>query len=117
MVDLAKIDPKMSIKTGVKCFLTGSRAYGTPRPGSDYDFVLALPLEVAEQLDELADEGSDPPGSVSLRFNRLNLIIPTSEESLEVWKQGTQDLAAKKPVTRENAVAHFKRLRAAAGVE
>jgi hypothetical protein len=116
-LDLANMDPKAHSKTGVQCFLTGSRAYGTPRPFSDYDFVLALPLEVARLLDEFADEGSDPPGSVSLRFNRLNLIIPTSEESLEVWRQGTQDLIAKKPVQREAAMAHFKKLRAEAGVE
>jgi hypothetical protein len=108
-VDFAELDSS--------AFLTGSRAYGIPTARSDIDLVVPLPGEVVQELLKLAQEGSKPPGSVSLKFGKLNLIVPTSEDSLQVWRSGTSVLAALKPVERKTAVEHFTRLRRAAGIE
>ncbi len=100
-----------------KPFLTGSYAFGTPGKDSDVDIVLELPQDAREALVEAGpDWGSAPPGSVSLKFGKLNLIIPDSEASWGVWVRGTAELVARKPVTRAAAVETLKRLRKAAGL-
>lgn len=103
-------------------FLTGSRAYGTPRPDSDIDLVVYVTSEDLSKLIELSDKVSEfgAPGGVHyedgccLRFGPLNLICVTSEQHFNTWKKGTEELVAKKPVTREVAVETLKRLRHAA---
>ena len=97
-------------------FITGSHAYGTPGPKSDIDLVLPLDPEVIKVLRQLADTGSDPPGSTSMRFGKVNLIVPDTAESLKVWPQGTAELAARKPVTRSEAVSVFVKRRRSAGI-
>jgi hypothetical protein len=90
-------------------FLTGSRAYGTPREDSDTDVVMLLSwsaldslIAIAEQPDELSakprdsDPGQSPDGyrSFSLRFGSLNLIATDSRMVYDCWWYGTQEWPA-----------------------
>lgn len=92
----------------MQAFITGSRRYGTPGQDSDIDLVVRCDDDTANMLFDLSDqEGS----CQTIRFGLLNLIVCTSDSTFAKWKQGTEELAAKAPVTREEAVATFKRLR------
>jgi hypothetical protein len=97
--------------------LTGSQVYGVPTEKSDIDVVLMLPQALVEFLELVSEQGSTPPGSTSLRFGRLNLIIPDDWKSLAVWKEGTEKLKKRKPVSRGDAIELFTQLRIAAGIE
>lgn len=101
-------------------FLTGSRVYGVPQENSDIDLVVFLQPDEMGKLREIAEEDSeqfsDPPGSVSIKFGRLNLICADSLESLKVWQEGTHTLKLLSPVTRGEAVGVFYKLRKRAGI-
>lgn len=88
-------------------FVTGSRVYGTPRPDSDIDLCVTGISELDYHL--LRENADDHKGSGdgSLVFGRLNLILLDAAE-FEVWREATNELAARKPVTREEAVREFK---------
>lgn len=97
----------------MKSFVTGSRAYGTPRKDSDIDLVIFADNETAQLLAEQAANreqalGSGAPDDVSLRFGRLNLIVLTDEDKFDLWQKATQALIARRPVTREEAVDYHR---------
>lgn len=93
-------------------FLTGSRAYGTPTPKSDWDLVVLVDHETAAKLKaEFAERGASYVDSI--RVGALNLILPTTRKRYDVWADGTQQLKARAPVTRDEAVELFQQLRAA----
>lgn len=112
-------------------FITGSHAYGTPRPDSDVDFVVLTTHDDANMLASLQDDedttlaeqeaknkaASDCDieaylaGETNLRFRRLNLICCYDRVEFEVWKQATFDLIAMKPVTREFAKDYIHKMR------
>lgn len=111
----------------MKAFVTGSRAYGRPRPDSDIDLVVLVSSYDLERLRAQADPDpkmgkgtdSDPgtPGqeehpTASLRFGKLNLICVTDPIAYGVWLKGTEELR-KRPddVDRDEAVAFFRALR------
>lgn len=109
-----------------KAFITGSHAYGTPGPGSDIDVVVRCDLDVVAKLTALLAEPEAKPASDELlteepsgkdypqlhvRSGRLNLLLCASDERFDVWRDGTAELKAMAPVTRDVAVAHFKALR------
>lgn len=111
--------------------LTGSRAYGTPRDDSDIDLVVFGTQELVETLTRLATREEHPEikfnkgtGSSdrgleqcqgTFRFGRLNLIVVTDIRDFEIWKQGTANLRGMQDmsvnVTREDAIAHFRKLK------
>lgn len=99
--------------------LTGSHAYGKPNPESDIDLVVQVSKEVMRKLalknelemEEVVDQYGNQFDSACLRFGNLNLICVTNEHDFQIWKQGTAELVARKPVTREEAVSHFRKLR------
>lgn len=103
----------------MKSFLTGSRRYGTPHPDSDIDLVVLMDGPELTELAKLASNSDDfgSPGGpqyedgFSLRFGNLNLLCVTQEKHFKVWKQGTDELVAKKPVTRDEAILHLAQLR------
>lgn len=116
----------------MKAFATGSRVYGAPTRGSDIDLVVMVNPDQIEVLKELADaddplhkpkEWSDPGPmddvgglTASLKFGKLNLILVTGHIGYGVWLQGTKELAKLAadrgtPVTRDEAVLHFRALR------
>lgn len=92
-----------------KAFLTGSRAYGTPRPDSDVDLVVMVSQADLVELARLDDKKSWRPDmkSASLRFGNLNIVAVTNEKLYDAWERVTLDLIAKKPVDRETAKAAF----------
>lgn len=90
-------------------FLTGSRAYGTPREDSDTDLCVLLSDSDMDQLERFAPcvDGENEYGGhsgVSLRFGRLNLLCFSDADVFGAWKEATAELIARKPVTRDNAV-------------
>ena len=105
-------------------FLTGSRVYGTPTVKSDIDMVVLLSPAELELLREYADDpghrcpsmlednaaGDDSPTG-SFMFGKLNLIVTTSRTRYMQWREGTQTLIARKPVTRDEACELFREIR------
>lgn len=47
----------------------------------------------------------------SLRFGNLNLLCVTRKKHFDIWKQGTAELKAIAPVTRDKAIEHLAALR------
>jgi hypothetical protein len=114
--------------------LTGSRAYGHPRPDSDIDLVILVDEPALAALEATQDRVDDEAGtltrkhyvtqdyglsyegrgrSASLRFGRLNLIATTNPDLYAAWKEGTEELVSraateKRPVERPEAVAAIK---------
>jgi len=111
--------------------LTGSRVYGTPREDSDIDLVvlmspreawsLASAMKAAPPAEETEAETAKRVGprypTFQFRAGRLNVIVETDSDGFEIWRRGTAALAKMAPVTRDQAVALFKRLRAEAEKE
>lgn len=101
----------------MKSFITGSHAYGIPTPESDLDLVVLVSSVDAAKLWAARDESSKSP-----RFSNLNLIIFESdveggEARFALWKQVNDELIARRPVSREEAVEAFKSSGAADGFD
>lgn len=105
---------------------TGSRCYGTPKPDSDWDWVLMMPgnatrkmlAAFAEPMDVDRETNKDVPYpdpaypgqgrlDMALRFGPVNLIIVSEDIQWEVWEVGTDTLLMERPVTRDRAIAVF----------
>lgn len=94
-------------------FITGSRAYGTPRPDSDIDLVVFTDfdsmLSVCNRGEENSRILSGSDGKAN--YGMLNLILVTSETQYDLWLKGTEELKLRavndRPVTRAEAKAHF----------
>ena len=86
-------------------FLTGSRAYGLPRPDSDWDVVIYGTKSIEEVLRGLADGTGFP-----LKIGKLNLIVAKTPRQYDAWRRGTDELRREAPVTRARAVEAFKQL-------
>lgn len=102
-------------------FITGSRAYGTPREDSDIDLVIRCSPEDAEILlgwNEATQEermqgaaAYGEEGILQVRYGRLNLILCTDDYRYAEWVEGTAWLKASAPVTRDQAIALFEKIR------
>lgn len=99
-------------------FVTGSYAYGTPKPTSDIDLVVYLAEEEIENLAKMADKDFNTANNSyseedarSLRFGKLNLLCVTSKLHFAVWRQGTEEMKKLAPVTRDYAITHLRLLR------
>ena len=103
-----------------EAFLTGSWAYGMPTKESDIDLVIRCDGSTFEHLmlvDEPEKQASDKQVSRSLRFGKLNLIVCLNDETYEQWRSGTEELKSRgEIVSRDEAVAVFKRIRKGEGV-
>lgn len=91
----------------MNAFITGSHAYGMPGKGSDVDLVLLTNQATLEKLIELCDEHDnvyDDSSSASIRFHGLNLIVHTDKRMFDVWKDSTEKLTDRRPVSRKDAV-------------
>lgn len=107
MNPVAQMVSALSLPQAPQPFLTGSRAYGTPRDNSDYDIVCLLDAERATALASVF-----PGRQISLTrdirwIGPINLIVCTQREDYEQWKEVTDALIAMKPVTREAAIQAF----------
>lgn len=98
-------------------FLTGSHAYGTPNAGSDIDLVVLVNQPELEELRADADTELqlnceyERQDAVSLRFGNLNLICCRDEAAYRTWRQGTEELKRRAPVTRRAAIEFMAALR------
>jgi predicted nucleotidyltransferase len=91
----------------MNAFLTGSRVYGTPREDSDIDLAVLMSSAELGALLRLADpeaQGHEYEDGVSIRFGNLNLIVFCAKDEFDAWRSATQELIARKPVTRAEAV-------------
>ena len=86
-------------------FITGSHAYGTPTEASDIDLVILCDEETRSKLDELKDRYPEKMEQKPIRFGRLNLIVVTSQEEYEAWKEGTDTMSAQ-DISYDSAAAH-----------
>ena len=113
-----------------RAFVTGSRAYGTPRKDSDIDlvvFVTEADLKRLQDFCELSgheqaelDVEYISAGGTPLRFGELNLLCVTDERKYNVWRKGTVELKRRvkrkgKSQSREHAIEFFRQLRKQAG--
>lgn len=113
--------PELEREPERKAFITGSRAYGTPTEDSDVDLVVLVDYETLDKLVELAPDLPEfrnldhydhrSVEGASLKFGKLNIIAIAREELFDCWCKGTNDLILKKPVTRDEAIAHLRSLR------
>jgi Kef-type K+ transport system membrane component KefB len=96
----------------VLSFITGSRAYGTPRPDSDVDLVILTDEDTATALRTLSD------GKGAVRFGKLNLVVCTTQDEYAVWRLGTtQMLRSKSKFSQPQAKAVLDKLRALAVIK
>lgn len=103
----------------MNAFLSGSRVYGVPREDilkpSDLDLLVLASVQDIAKLNGFQDgaSGSGQGDWDSVRFGPLNIIATSDPKRFAVWKQITEDLQARKPVTKEEAVAHWELLEGA----
>lgn len=99
-------------------FVTGSRRYGTPRPESDLDLIVPIGEGELRWLvgilppELFGGSASDVSKAVSIRSGPLNLILVPDADHLDGWRRGTRILQREGPVSREEAVATFRGIRA-----
>lgn len=96
--------PNLNMHTD-RAFITGSFAYGVPKPESDIDLVLLVECPITKYI--LLEAG----GGVPTRFEgerKLNLIVFTNQMRYRAWKDATRILSKRyedtgAPVSREDA--------------
>lgn len=86
-----------------KAFLTGSHAYGTPHERSDIDLVVLCDEETQLKLRSLANQDNG-----QIRFGSIQVIAFTNEAVFSAWKTINDQLVARKPVGRDEAVRCFR---------
>lgn len=101
----------------MNAFITGSRAYGTPRSDSDIDVVVRIEQPEIDKLKRLGIIGFTTPNNqydirsgCQFRTGPLNLICIPDDNYFAAWKRGTEELAGRRPVTRDDAIAHFDKV-------
>lgn len=88
-------------------FITGSHAYGQPKPDSDIDLVVLLDpnTEDGKILQEQAEQ------KAPLKYGNLNIIPVSTQERYNGWLETTKQLKSIKEkgvcLTREQAVTYF----------
>lgn len=98
-------------------FITGSRAYGKPRPDSDIDLVVFISPQDANKLAAIEPQPNkdivDYYGktkTMNLRFGKLNLLACTDKSRFLEWHKGTRLLKAQAPVERDAAIEMFEKI-------
>lgn len=106
----------------MNAFITGSRAYGSPRPNSDIDLVIRVDSRTRLMLETLSDNPkTDKYGSVIVRFGRLNLLLCETDEEFATWVVGTNKMLVDKrkgiSTNRDDAKNLFDMLRDMIGIQ
>lgn len=83
--------------------ICGSWAYGTPTSESDVDVV----MQISEDDEAVMRRALDLPEWGTIRIGKLNIIVARTDQQYELWCRGIEDLKARAPVTRDEAIAHF----------
>ncbi len=89
----------------MNAFLTGSRAYGTPREDSDIDICVLLDDWIPELEKFYEEDGSGGEDGVSFKLpGGVNIIAFSKKEEhvFRAWHAATQELKERKPVTRRS---------------
>ncbi len=94
-----------------EAFITGSRAYGTPREDSDIDLVIKCSHDDLVLLSSFGGKSTWNQNNVSanLRWGNLNIIAISSDIVYEAWKLTNEELLKRRPVDRETAKTEFKK--------
>jgi predicted nucleotidyltransferase len=117
-----------AVLPSLKAFVSGSYAYGRPRPSSDIDLVVFVTEADLARIRRAAGRRRHGPSKglmkprrsaadyqsltgVPFRFGDLNLICVTDERAYKIWRTGTVRLKKRRPVTRETAVREFQRIK------
>jgi predicted nucleotidyltransferase len=88
----------------IRSLETGSRVYGKPRDGSDWDVVLLCTADGRDRIKlELGCEQGDYDDT-SARDGDVNYILTISKKRFEAWVRGTERCLEEAPVTRRRAV-------------
>ncbi len=98
-------EPGLSRNFSAFSFITGSHAYGTPGPHSDVDLCVMVSDADMQILDRHCD--ADNGSMQTTRFGKLNLIC-LQPSHFEAWRAATNALIARRPVTRDEAIAAIK---------
>lgn len=90
-------------------FITGSHAYGTPHKDSDVDVVVYTPERIMltnleDIFGPLTQYGEN---RFACRCGCLNLIVCCDADTYDKWLSCTNELIARKPVTREESCLVF----------
>lgn len=83
-------------------FITGSHAYGIPTENSDID----LAILVSDKDSEFLWQQFGSAGT--LRAGKLNIVCFYNATNFERWREVTNQLKARAPVTRDDAVSAFQ---------
>jgi hypothetical protein len=95
----------------MESFITGSHAYGIPTSKSDIDMVVFCDGDTSGFLFDHTEDTNpndwqnDYP---SIRFGNMNIIAVGNIERYNQWKLGTLYLKSISPVSRDDAIKHFK---------
>lgn len=92
----------------MKSYITGSRAYGTPREDSDIDLVIAVNEHDYRLLWAFADKDQKRLDYGKLNLVAFNLDLPEESARFERWLKVHESLVARKPVTKDEAIAAFR---------
>ena len=76
----------------MRAFVTGSHAYGTPRPDSDIDLAV-----LAESPDVRVIAGRSGK-------SEINVVLFNNADEFAAWRKATESLKAKAPVVKEEAI-------------
>ena len=106
-----------------RAFLTGSRRYGTVRSNSDTDVVLLADKLLMKHLRKFAvTNGYETLGrdnlniKLQLGLEKLNLIVLHDPAEFDAWKEATELLEQRQPVTTTEAIAEIDRQKKKRGV-
>lgn len=113
-------------------FLTGSRAYGEPKPDSDFDLVLLIDpcdrdtlaafWEMIDGQHDVTSDASNDYGECDefprcVRCGPINLILCYTQDEYDAWWNGTDELKSRtEKVTRDYAIQVFQKYRDKYGV-
>jgi hypothetical protein len=107
-MDLVIASMRQNVETRqLKPFLTGSRAYGVPRPESDWDVVCILGADQIAALEASFEVRWVGSGRAIAWIGPVNVIICCDREDYFRWQDVTDDLVRRAPVSREVACAAF----------
>lgn len=90
----------------MNAFLTGSRAYGEPRPDSDVDLVIQCDESTAKLLMKLSEDTG------AIKFGQLNILACTTKAEYRAWAKGTEECVWHHPTPRWRAIEIFDKWRA-----
>lgn len=85
-----------------EAFITGSRAYGTPRENSDLDLGVVVSAETAKVLRKMSESYH------KVVFGQLNLVLFEDNSAglvrYHAWKEVNRFLKSIAPVTKDTAI-------------